>query len=108
MKKFFAVMMIACAVVIVGSVGNQAEAGSVFVGYYPDGAAAYLQTHTISGGRSNFSCTVVDSRGSSVYYNFWIGGGGPHYSNNWGASASVYGSGSRVAAGIWEWVQRNW
>ena len=111
MKKFLAVMMVACALVVVGSLDNQAGAepkaiDSVFVGYYPDGAAAYLLTDSIRGGRSNFTCTAVDSRGSYVRYNFYYANGGPYYTNNWGASAYVYGSGSQVAAGIWNWVQR--
>ena len=107
MKNFFAAVMIAFALVVVGSVGNQAEAYEVYVGNYRDnGAAAYLLTETLAGGRGNFSCTVRSGR-DYIRYNFWMAGGGPCYSNSWGASAYVYGTGSQVAIGIWEWVQRN-
>lgn len=107
-KKFLAAMFLAFAIVIAGGSSNQAEAYRVHVGYYNDtGDAAYLLTETIAGGRGNFSCTVVDGRGRSVRYRFWMDRGGPYYRNSWGASAYVYGGQSPVAERIWEWVQSN-
>ncbi len=100
-KKIFVAMMLAFALVIAG--GVKAEAGEVYVGTYSDGASAYLLTHTISGGRGNFSCTVRAGR-DYIHYSFWHASGGPYYRNDWPAEGYVYGSGSPVAIGIWEWV----
>ena len=106
MKNFFAAVMMAFALIAVGSIGNQVEAREVYVGTYRDnGTSAYLLTETIAGGRGNFSCTVRAGR-DYIYYNFWMANGGPYYRNSWGASSYVYGSGSPVAIGIWEYVNR--
>ncbi|MBR5913145.1 MAG: hypothetical protein IKZ58_02100 [Selenomonadaceae bacterium] len=108
MKKVFVTMLLAVALVFAGGSDNQAEAYRVHVGYYQDnGAAAYLLTETLAGGRSNFSCTVVTDYGEYIRYKFYRAGGGPYYKNSWGASAYVYGGESPVAERIWEWVQRN-
>ncbi|MBE8951286.1 MAG: hypothetical protein SR3Q1_12000 [Quinella sp. 3Q1] len=58
----------------------------------------------MAGGRDNFSCNVITDRRNRIHYSFWYAGGGPYYSNSWGASAYVYGGSSPVAIGIWEWV----
>lgn len=106
-KKFFAVFFLAATLLIVGQ-SSDAQAYRVHVGNYQDnGEAAYLLTETLAGSRSNFSCTVVTDRGNRIYYNFYYASGGPYYSNSWGASAYVYGSGSPVAIGIWNWVQNH-
>lgn len=108
MKKILATMLLAVALVFVVGQNNQAEAYQVYVGRYQDnGAEAYLLTETLSGVRSNFSCTVVTNYGEYIRYNFYRAGGGPYYSNSWGASAYVYGGSSPVAVRIWEWVQNN-
>lgn len=105
MKKFFATILIAFALVFVGSQTNQAEAEAIFMGYYSDnGDAAYLLTETIAGGRGNFACIVRTSRGERIRYRFYMAGGGPYYTNSWGASAYVYGGSSPVAEAIWEYV----
>ena len=107
-KKIFVAMMMALALIVVGGSFNQAEAYRVHVGYYTDtGDAAYLLTETLAGGRDNFACTVVDGRGRTVRYRFWMDRGGPYYRNSWGASAYVYGGQSPVAERIWEWVQNH-
>ncbi len=104
MKKLLAVMMVAFTLVIIGGFDNQAEAGRVPVGWYRDnGARAYLLT-PVQGNRNNFYCTVVDDRGGSVGYHFWLSNGGPRYSNDWGANTYVYGTGSPVAEAIWNYI----
>ena len=103
-KKFFAVFLLSATLILAGQTPN-AEAYEVYVGTYRDnGTPAYLQTETLAGGRGNFSCRVRAGR-DYINYRFWYAGGDPYYSNSWGASAYVYGSGSPVAIGIWEWVQ---
>lgn len=104
MKKILAVMLLAVSLVFIGGQDNQAEAARVYVGYYRDnGDDAYLLTETFSGNRSNFSCTVVTSRGQYIYYNFYYRNGSPYYTNSWNAGGYVYGSGSPVAVGIWQY-----
>ena len=105
MKKVFATMLLAFALVIVGSQANEAEASRVFVGYYQDnGAAAYLLTETIAGGRGNFACDVVTSDGYRIHYRFYMANGGPYYKNNWPSQGYVYSGSSPVAERIWEYV----
>lgn len=100
-KKFLVAMVLAVALIVAG--GVKAEAGEVYVGTYSDGTAAYLLTQTISGGRGNFACTVRAGR-DYIHYSFWYSNGRPYYRNDWPAEGYVYGSGSPVAIGIWEWV----
>ncbi len=108
MKKFLATMLLAVTLIFIGGQDNQAEAYRQHVGNYQDnGDAAYLLTETLAGGRSNFSCDVVTSRGQYIHYQFYYRGGRPYYTNSWGAASYVYGSGSYVAIGIWEWVQNH-
>ena len=102
-KKFLAVFFLAAALVLIGGQSSKAEAGEVYVGTYSDGTSAYLLTHTIAGGRGNFACTVRAGR-DYIHYSFWYEGGRPYYRNDWPAEGYVYGSGSPVAIGIWEWV----
>ncbi len=103
-KKFFAVFLLSAALLIVGQT-PKAEAYEVYVGTYrDDGTPAYLLTETLAGGRGNFACTVRAGR-NHIRYVFWYANGGPYYRNSWPAEGYVYGSGSPVAIGIWEWVQ---
>ena len=104
-KKFFAVLLLTAALLIVGQASN-AEAGRVTVGYYSDGTPAVLLTHTIAGSRNNFSCDVI-AGGDYLHYNFWVSRGGPYYRNSWPAEGYVYGGSSPVAARIWEYVQNH-
>ena len=103
-KKILAAMVLAFALVLAGGQTPKAEAYEVYVGTYrDDGTRAYLLTETLAGGRGNFSCTVRAGR-NYIRYSFWYAGGGPYYRNSWPAEGYVYGSGSPVAIGIWEWV----
>ena len=85
MKKFLATMLLAVTLIFIGGQDNQAEAYRQHVGNYQDnGDAAYLLTETLAGGRSNFSCDVVTSRGQYIHYQFYYRGGRPYYTNSWG------------------------
>ena len=101
-KKFFAVFFFAATLLIIGQ-SSDAEASWIRIGTYSDGTPAFLGTHTIAGGRGNFSCDVR-AGGAYIHYNFWYAGGGPYYRNSWPAEGYVYGSGSPVAIRIWEYV----
>lgn len=79
LKKFFAVMILAAAMVFVGSQNNFAEAREVYVGNYSDGTAVYLLTETVSMGRPfgdgspQFTCRVRAGRDYLNYRFFGTG-----------------------------------
>ena len=104
MKKFFVTMMLAVALVLVGS---QAEAREVYVGTYSDGTAVYLLTDSIrSNGRQgvqDYTCRVRAGR-DYLDYHFWYGNVW-EYSNSEGYSGRVYDGSSPVAAAILNYIR---
>ena len=113
MRKFFVTMMLAVALVFIGS---QAEAREVYVGTYSDGAAVYLITETVHINQRNpgglgFTCRVRAGR-DYLTYRFWISGDtardrNTHYENSEGYSGYVNSS-SPVAVAIYRYVMNNW
>ena len=112
MRKFFVTMMLAVAIVFIGS---QAEAREVYVGSYSDGTDVYLLTESISMGRPSpsglqFTCQV---RAGGDYLNYRFYGVGYNmynrrmrYENSEGYSGYVDSS-SPVAAAIYSWVSNH-
>ena len=127
MKKFFVTMMLAVALVFVGSqaearevyVGSYTEKVKltveynkvphyeVYVGSYSDGTAVYLLTDSIrSNGRQgvqDYTCRVRAGR-DYLDYHFWYGNVW-EYSNSEGYSGRVYDGSSPVAAAILNYIR---
>ena len=110
LKKFFAVFMLATALLIVGQ-SSDAEARRQLVGYYPDnGEPAYLLTETVSRlyvGGGGYQC-VITSSSSTLNYRFWREGGGWRYWNSWPASGWVNRIDSPVAYGALSYLLNNY
>ena len=71
MKNVLAIMMMAFALVVVGSLDNQAEAYEVYVGTYSDGTAVYLLTESIDKKSRNTSYeTTCTLRAGNVYLDY--------------------------------------
>ncbi|MBR1647238.1 MAG: hypothetical protein IJ685_10750 [Selenomonadaceae bacterium] len=107
MKKFFAAMILAFALVVAGQ--TNVEAGEVYVGNYSDGSAVYLLTHTVSiqsYSPYRFTCRV---RAGYDYlnYSFYPYNGSPYYRNSEGYSGYVNGGASPVASSIYRYVVNN-
>lgn len=109
MKKFFSVMILAVAIIFVGSQAEAAGYGEVYVGSYSDGTAVYLLTDSIrSNGRQgvqDYTCRVRAGR-DYLQYNFWYENSGWKYANNEGYSGRVYDGSSPVAAAILNYIRR--
>lgn len=107
MKKFFAAMILAFALVVAGQ--TNVEAGEVYVGNYSDGSAVYLLTDTVSiqsYSPYRFTCRV---RAGYDYlnYSFYPYNGSPYYRNSEGYSGYVNGGASPVASSIYRYVVNN-
>ena len=101
MKKFFVTMMLAVALVFIGS---QAEAREVYVGTYSDGTDVYILTETIGsmdGERAgiNYFCDVRAGR-DYLHYSFE----GNWYSNSEGYRGYINDGSSPVAAAIHRYI----
>lgn len=113
MKKFFGVMILVAALVVVGQV-SKVEAAEVYVGSYSDGTSVYLLTQTISknyyGSRFVFKCSV---RAGGDYLSYVFEGDNnmddmaTTYRNSEGYSGGVYGGNSPVARAIYEYIYRH-
>ena len=107
-KKLFAAMILAFALVVAGQ--NTVEAAEVYVGSYSDGTAVYLLTHTIK--ERNYSDSVhywctVRAGGDYLDYEFWVSGArGWQYKNSEGYHGYVYDGSSPVAANICDYLRR--
>ena len=99
MRKIFVAMMLAVALVFVGS---QAEAREVYVGTYSDGTDVYILTETIkSNGRQgvqDYTCTV---RFGSDYLDYWFEG--TDYVNSEGYRVNINDGSSPVARAIYNY-----
>ena len=102
LKKFFSVMVLAAALILVSG-QSQVEAREVYMGNYSDGTAVYLITESLAGGRGNFSCRVRAGR-DYLHYNFFQKNGRPYYRNSEGYEGYVFGGASPVAANIYNYV----
>ena len=106
MKKFFATLMLAVALVIVGS-QNNVEAGEQYVGSYGDGTAGYLIKESVKiispMNGLNFTCTVRAGR-SYLNYHFYPVNRRPYYENSEGYSGYALDGSSPVAAAIYRAV----
>ena len=107
-KKFFAAMVLAFALVIVG--GGKADAAEIYVGNYSDGTPVYFLPQTLgieSYSPWRFYCTVRAGR-DYLNYNFYPYNGSPYYRNSEGYSGYVFGGQSPVAANIYRHVINNY
>jgi len=110
-KKFFAAMILAAALIVVGQTST-AQASEVYVGTYSDGTAVYLLTTTIK--ERNYSDSVrywctVRAGGDYLDYEFWTGASHSspwYYKNSEGYSGNVYDGSSPVAAAICDYCRR--
>ena len=111
LKNFFAAMILAAALIVVGQTST-AQASEVYVGTYSDGSAVYLLTETIR--HSNgYICTVRAGGDYLDYQFYYVRGLGRtpgywHYSNSEGYSGDVYDGSSPVAAAILNYIQNNY
>ena len=114
MRRFFVTMMLAVALVFIGS---QAEAYEQYVGSYSDGSSVYLLTETVQkrpGGVSGgnvYNCRVRAGR-DYLSYEFWLGRTNSRtvdwaYKNSEGYSGLVYDGSSPVAAAILNYIRNN-
>ena len=108
-KKFFAVMLLAVTLMLIGN--NQSEAREVYVGSYSDGSSVYLLTESVQKrvwARSvGFTCTVRAGR-DYLDYTFWGNDTqGYQYENSEGYEGRVYNGTSPVADEIFAYVRRN-
>ena len=106
-KKFFAAMVLAFALVIVG--GGKVDAAEIYVGNYSDGTPVYFLPQTLgieSYSPWRFYCTVRAGR-DYLNYNFYPYNGSPYYRNSEGYSGYVFGGQSPVAANIYRHVGNN-
>ena len=114
MRKIFATMVLAVALIFVAGQTNQAEAYDRYVGTWRSGYDAYLMTETLRVNYSNFDCTVKAVRGSSVMYidyhfygmdgdrsAFW------YFSNSDGVNNSV-DNGTSIEKNILSFVRQNY
>ena len=107
MKKFFVTMMLAVALIFIGS---QAEAREVYVGSYSDGAYVYLLTETIQAKSlrigSGWTCTVR-AEGDYLNYTFYLDAYQRYwmYENSEGYHGKVYDGSSPVAAAILDYIR---
>lgn len=107
MKKVLATLMLAFALVIVGSQSNQVEASERYVGSYSDGTAVYLIKESVNiispMNGLNFTCRV---RAGSDYinYHFYPVNGRPYYENSEGYEGYALDGSSPVAAAIYRAV----
>ncbi len=104
MRKIFVTMMLAVALIFIGS---QAEAREVYVGSYSDGTAVYLLTETIDRGgpgsrlrNTSWSlfCTV---RAGNDYLDYWFEG--TDYVNSEGYRGNINDGSSPVARAIYNY-----
>ena len=107
MKKIFATMLLAFALVIVGSQSNQAEAYEQYVGSYSDGTAVYILTETIErnepGSRlrnTSYSCTCTVKAGND-YLDYWFEG--TDYGNSEGYRGNINDGRSPIAKAIYNY-----
>ena len=110
-KKFFVTMMLAVALVFIGS---QAEAREVYVGSYSDGTPVYVLTETIfttsdeerggSFGTSGGGCRVRAGR-DYLDYRFWTESDGVHYRNSEGYYGRINDGSSPVAKAIFNYIR---
>ena len=104
-KKFFAVMLLAVTLMLIGN--NQSEAREVYVGSYSDGSSVYLLTESVQKrvwARSvGFTCTVRAGY-DRLSYSFYPYNGSPYYRNSEGYSGYVNGGESPVASAIYRYV----
>ena len=117
-KKFFAAMILAFALVVAGQTST-AEAGEVYVGSYSDGTAVYLLTHTVQrrsesaasvheDGGGGYVCTVR-AGGDYLDYTFTLSAArGWQYRNSEGYHGYVYDGSSPVAASICDYLRNNY
>lgn len=112
LKNFFAAMILAAALIVVGQTST-AQASEVYVGSYSDGTAVYLLTETIRKPTSGYYTCTVRAGGDYLNYEFQyvkglrgVGGGGWYYSNSEGYSGDVYDGSSPVAAAICDYCRR--
>lgn len=109
MKKFFSVMILVAALIIVGQM-SKVEAAEVYVGSYSDGTAVYLLTHTVnirSYRPYSFTCTVRAGY-DRLSYSFYPYNGSPYYRNSEGYEGYVNGGASPVASNIYRYVVNNY
>ena len=104
MRKVFVAMMLAVALIFVGS---QVEAREVYVGTYSDGTDVYILTETIkSNGRQgvqDYTCRVR-AGGDYLFYHFWYGNSW-EYDNSENYRGYVYDGSSPVAAAILNYIR---
>ena len=103
-------MVLAVALIFVGSQSNQAEASEVYVGSYSDGTSVYLLTESVyinSRSPYNFTCRVRAGY-DYLHYSFYPYNGSPYYRNSEGYEGYVNGGQSPVAASIYRYVVNNW
>ena len=113
MKKFFATVFVAFAVIVSCGQGNRAEAYDYYLGDYHTGLKAYVMTETFYfESRATFQATVkaVNSSGKVVdYIKYYFDGGAgqpPTYSNSQGYSGLV--SEGNISRKLWEYGQKFW
>lgn len=102
-RKFLAVMILATALIFVGT--DQASAAEVFVGSYSDGSKVYLLTNTVvikNYRPYTFNCRVRAGREYLNYY-FFPRNGSPYYRNSEGYEGFV-NEYSPVADNIYSYV----
>ena len=102
-KKFFATMLLAVTLILVGGQNNQAEAREVFMGYYSDGSAVYLLTETVAYLGRGIDCSVRAVR-DYLKYSFSMSG---DYWNSEGYRGNVYDGSSPVARKIFTYIRNN-
>ena len=72
MKKFYGILILTVALLVVGSYDNRAEAYDNYMGTWRSGYDAYLMTETIESGivsnAQHYWCTVKAVKGSHVMY----------------------------------------
>ena len=107
MRKIFVTMMLAFALVFIGS---QAEAREVYVGSYSDGTAVYLLTETVQNksfrSGNGWACTVR-AGGDYLNYSFYLDAHQRYwiYENSEGYHGQVYDGSSPVASAILDYIR---
>jgi hypothetical protein len=110
LKKWFAALCLAFALVSFGSATPTAEASDYYIGTYSDGTNAFLVTESVSISSRwpyTFTCTVKYAH-NYLYYSFYPVKGSPYYRNSEGYHDYVYGGSSPVAENIYRFVVNNY
>ena len=95
MKKFFSVMLLAIAIVFVGSQEKVSAEEEYYVGTFKDGHAAYmvLRTWELANPKTlNFKGAVRAVKGNNsflIWYEYWFDGQNTYYKNSQGFSGVI-------------------